>query len=421
MKYLKYICLLILPLFLISCGAGGSKKNAGTGTSVEIKIGQRTGGLQAPSEQAVPSTASSLVIRASDGFGNIIEKTIEVIEGVESYEVVLKISNGLWHFEVFVYDGTGLICYGDTFAEITGIPVTIEMNVVCLPELDETPPLFNGIETADSLENSIDLSWFEATDNVTPSSAIIYLVYMSTTPGGQDFTMPGFVTPAGSTGYTVSGLDPGTYCFVVRAKDEAGNIEENIREKCVSVSPPVIQKYELTITKTGDGVVTSNPPGISCGINCSEMYDDGTVVKLMASEKGRSIFEGWSGHPDCEDGVVTMDADKECTANFTSGYQYTITVIIDENSSGWGIVTSSPSGIDCSGLGGSPQGQPENTISQNNCSGLFDEGETVTLTAIPDSFSYFNGWSGGGCGGSSTCDITVDSDITVTASFGCEC
>lgn len=30
----------------------------------------------------------------------------------------------------------------------------------------------------------------------------------------------------------------------------------------------------------------------------------------------RSVFLGWEGHPDCEDGVVTMTEDIECIAVF---------------------------------------------------------------------------------------------------------
>jgi hypothetical protein len=44
-------------------------------------------------------------------------------------------------------------------------------------------------------------------------------------------------------------------------------------------------------------------------------------------------------------------------------------------------------------------------------------GTMVTLTAAADSGSSFAGWSGGGCSGTGTCTVTVNSDQTVTATF----
>jgi hypothetical protein len=51
------------------------------------------------------------------------------------------------------------------------------------------------------------------------------------------------------------------------------------------------------------------------------------------------------------------------------------------------------------------------------CSHAFADGQEVTLSAIPSSGSTFAGWSGGGCTGESTCQVTVGSDTTVNARF----
>jgi len=76
--------------------------------------------------------------------------------------------------------------------------------------------------------------------------------------------------------------------------------------------------HTLTVSKggTGIGTVTSDPVGIGCGTNCQAGFDLGTVVTLRAAPDSSSSFEGWSGDPDCSDGVVTMDANKNCTATF---------------------------------------------------------------------------------------------------------
>jgi hypothetical protein len=77
----------------------------------------------------------------------------------------------------------------------------------------------------------------------------------------------------------------------------------------------------LTVRPTGngEGIISSVPAGISCGMDCDELYPSGTVVTLTAtSTTGR--FAGWrdsgcSGTGDC---VVTITADTTVSATFTT-------------------------------------------------------------------------------------------------------
>ena len=48
---------------------------------------------------------------------------------------------------------------------------------------------------------------------------------------------------------------------------------------------------------------------------------------------------------------------------------------------------------------------------------IFDEGTTVTLTATAAAGSIFSRWTGGDCDGIGACEITLDADTTVTATF----
>ena len=79
--------------------------------------------------------------------------------------------------------------------------------------------------------------------------------------------------------------------------------------------------------------------------------------------------------------------------------QHSLTVA--KGGSGVGSVSSSPVGIDC-GV---------------TCSHSFDDGTTVTLGAAADEGSTFAGWSGGGCSGTGTCEVTMTADQEVTATF----
>jgi mannan endo-1,4-beta-mannosidase len=77
----------------------------------------------------------------------------------------------------------------------------------------------------------------------------------------------------------------------------------------------------LTVSKngTGDGIVTSNPTGITCGSTCAAVFLNGATVKLTAAPDATSAFTGWSGacsgtSPTC---TVTTDGPKAVTATFT--------------------------------------------------------------------------------------------------------
>ncbi len=79
--------------------------------------------------------------------------------------------------------------------------------------------------------------------------------------------------------------------------------------------------FDLTVTKDGDGDgdVTSDPAGISCGGGCSQAtagFATGIPVALAAVADPGSFFAGWSGEEDCANGIVTVDGDKSCSASF---------------------------------------------------------------------------------------------------------
>jgi hypothetical protein len=76
--------------------------------------------------------------------------------------------------------------------------------------------------------------------------------------------------------------------------------------------------FVLLVSRAGQGTgtVTSSPAGINCGSDCTETYEEGTVVSLSAVPDPGSTFGGWSGDEDCNDGTVTMDADRHCIATF---------------------------------------------------------------------------------------------------------
>ena len=109
------------------------------------------------------------------------------------------------------------------------------------PSADITPPSFTGLQRAFACTPGAQrpgqttpytLTWQAATDDVTPSSQIVYDVYLAATPGGEDYSKPTWTTAPGVTTYRTPGLSShGSFYFVVRARDSAGNEAHNTSEQ----------------------------------------------------------------------------------------------------------------------------------------------------------------------------------------------
>jgi len=97
-------------------------------------------------------------------------------------------------------------------------------------------------------------------------------------------------------------------------------------------------------------------------------------------------------------------SDAEILMLYCEGSPNACTIGVMKDGTGSGSVISFPLGIDC-GIACTAQ------------SACFDTGSIITLTASADPGSVFSGWSGAGCSGTGTCQVTMNSDLTVTASF----
>ena len=159
--------------------------------------------------------------------------------------------------------------------------------------------------------------------------------------------------------------------------------------------------FPLTISKTGTGtgVITSSPGGILCGAECNKSFPCGTTVGLSATADQGFMFTGWSGActgtGPC---AVTMNSAQNVTANF-GPQTYRLDLI--NSGGGTGTVTSVPAGIN----------------SPATYSAVFAAGTTVTLTPTATNNSIFMGWGGGGCTGTGTCTVVMNSDKFIDGVF----
>jgi hypothetical protein len=121
----------------------------------------------------------------------------------------------------------------------------VALLIVCAPaqarRKDHAPPKFAGLESATTCipgpigagrTSSYQLRWAAATDNVTPSSKIVYEVYQATKAGGENFSRPTYTAAPGATSFDTPQLpSEQSFYFVVRARDRAGNEDSNRVER----------------------------------------------------------------------------------------------------------------------------------------------------------------------------------------------
>lgn len=93
-----------------------------------------------------------------------------------------------------------------------------------------------------------------------------------------------------------------------------------IIETSMVLQPPAPTQLALTVTTggNGQGTVSSTPPGIECGSDCTENYPTGDSITLTATPDANSRLVGWTG--DCEghnlSTTVSLNAAKTCQATF---------------------------------------------------------------------------------------------------------
>ncbi len=162
--------------------------------------------------------------------------------------------------------------------------------------------------------------------------------------------------------------------------------------------------YKLDVSKTGAGsgtVTDSGTTALNCGAICSMVYEISNIMLWPSADPG-SRFIGWTGCTYVTGNVcnVSMNAARSVTANFEQvGPSYDVKVT--KAGAGTGTVTDDKGLIWCG----------------TSCTGSYESGTAVRLTAAAQQGSKFAGWSGECSGTGPTCDVTVTQARDVTATF----
>lgn len=157
--------------------------------------------------------------------------------------------------------------------------------------------------------------------------------------------------------------------------------------------------FQLMVTApaAGAGTIVSSPAGINCPSTCAASFSQNTIVTLTAKPSSNYVFAGWSGAcSGTESCTLTVTAAENVSAAFNAMESLTVATA----GSGTGVVTSSPTGINC----------------PTTCTANFAQNTKVTLTATAASNSVFSGWSGA-CSGTAPCSLTLAAAENVSATF----
>ncbi len=269
--------------------------------------------------------------------------------------------------------------------------------------LDTTPPVVSIITVITPTDVTTQTIAGTVEDGAT--------VYVETDTDASD----GDAAVNGTTwSYEITGLAAGVNNVIVAATDAAGN---STIETSRIVLDTIQFQYTLTISKTGrgNGAVISTPPGIDCGVDCSESYTTFTDADLIAIPDSSSIFAGWSGDCTGTDQSVSlvMDTDKACSANFMLGIRSEY--YDNGNLTGPALVRVDPL-IDFNWDTGSPDPALDADTFSARWSGKLqaDYDETYTFSAISDDgirlwidgHLVLDYWKSGGVSISDTVDLT---------------
>ena len=315
------------------------------------------------------------------------------------------------------------------------------------------------------------LSWDPPATNAdgTPLDDLAgYSIYYGTSSGSYSQN----IDVGDTTTYIVAGLTEGlTYYFAVTAYDTSMNESDYSNEVSKTIQTQLVQQT-LTINKTGTGSGTVTAPGINCGSDCTEQYDQGTVVTLTATPTTGSTFAGWSGActgtGTCSisintniavtaafnsasytitatsgtggiispSGSVSVNHGANQTFTITANIGYKVSNVLVDGSSVGPVTTYTFTNVTANhtisasfttntynltvtkgGTGsGTVTSSPSGINCGSDCSEAYNAGTPVTLTASPDTSSAFAGWSGA-CTGTGTCPVTMDAAKSVTATF----
>jgi hypothetical protein len=207
------------------------------------------------------------------------------------------------------------------------------------------------------------------------------------------------------TSVTLSAVADANYTFTGWSGDCSGmgtcsltmSANKTVSANFAATSAPP-NAFSLSVSKSGNGTVTSEPTTIRCGTNCSSTFTAGSRVTLSAESDNGFAFANWdgacSGTATC---TVVMDGDKSVSAKFVQAPKHPIKVTKPNS----GVITSEPAGIQCG-------------VANKQCAASFS---SAKLTATANSGFEFVKWNGCPAPEGNMCLLKPTGKVTASAVF----
>ena len=200
----------------------------------------------------------------------------------------------------------------------------------------------------------------------------------------------------GGSGYLAPSL---TNAFTTRGGGQ-GNGSVKLVYELMPPSATILLPRLGDVYLEGESVSTSftctedeGGPGLA---SCLDSNGSSSPGKLNTATPGKHTYVVTATSKDGEKGTAEIEY-TVTGRKVTPVYELTVS----KSGTGTGTVTSSPAGIECG----------------TRCSADFAEGTVVRLSAPAAAGSTFEGWSGAGCSGTSTCEVKLTGSESVTATF----
>jgi hypothetical protein len=241
-------------------------------------IEQSCNGLPVPARPIITTFALGL-IKSGTGSGSVTSNPAGITCGSDCSETY---SSGI------VVSLTATAASGSTFAGWSGDAdcsdglVTMNASKTCTATFNLVPQTFTlGINLVKSITAA-----GAGNGSVTSSPAGINCGTDCSEAYASGTSVKLTATPAAGSTFTGWTGDPDC---------SDGYVTMNVSKTCTATFNLTVQNFSLSVAKTGAGTVTSTPAGISCGTDCSELYNSGTSVTLTATAADGFNFAGWSG------------------------------------------------------------------------------------------------------------------------------
>lgn len=210
-----------------------------------------------------------------------------------------------------------------------------------------------------------------------------YLFQLTANGGKPEFTwritegaLPEGLTLSTSGAISGTPLSSGTYNFTVEVADQINQTDEK----------------QLTLNVLDAGILTVHN-GTASGTYCV-----GTTVEICANIPENKIFDGWTG-----DTLNLSDPAAMCTEITITSGSTTLTANFRDKLLGVFSLDIIASG---NGL-----------VNVNPLKTVYDEGDEVVLTPVPQDRYRFSGWSGDATGKNNPLTVTMNANKQITATF----